>query len=91
MKSYILQSIRDEQRIKAALSTALPGQSNPWLLLVAPNDPIAFFYIMENDTDAIHPAISADISGRHYDSDKLVLKVLELIQADIGGDITSDA
>ena len=77
--------------MKAALSTALPGQSNPWLLLFAPNEPIAYFYVMENEPAVMLPAISADISGRHYDSDKLVIAVLEKIQGDIGGDIISDA
>jgi hypothetical protein len=66
LKSYFLEELPDEQQARRSLSALLPGQTEPWLLMAAEDDPLAHFNItiLEDDGGL---AIQADISGRHYE------------------------
>jgi hypothetical protein len=91
MKSYALDCISSIDVAKAALNSALPGQSSPWLLRADDNDVIAYFNVIKTDVDLVGPAVTADISGRHYNEDRRVLTVLALIQKSVGGEIKGDS
>ncbi len=91
MKTYSLHRIVDFSKLTAVLNELLPGQHNPWVLMHAENDPIAYFNVVDHDIDIVGPAVMADISGRHFESDKQVIDILIAIQDKVGGEITSDA
>ena len=91
MKTYALDCISSVERAKTALTSALPGQSSPWLLRSADNDIVAYFNVVDADVDLVGPAITADISGRHYNEDRAVLAILTLLQKSVGGEIEGDS
>jgi len=86
MKSVLLTDIQKPDEVRAALSGVLPGQQEPWLLLAAAGDPIAYFHV---DTDG-EVTVTADISGRHYNEDDAVIGVLQKIQLAVGGKIETE-
>ena len=90
MKTYALDQIASADQANAALTAALPGQSSPWILRATDGDAIAYFDIVSGDTDLVGPAITADISGRHYNEDEAVVAVLAALQKKLGGVIKSD-
>jgi hypothetical protein len=91
MRSFLLVGLESVAIAKEALRAQLPGQEEPWLLCASSTDPIAYFSVgtLLDDEQNIH--IQADISGRHYTNDAVVVQVLRALQASIGGVITSDA
>ena len=91
MKSYFLAPIVSPAEALEALSTLLPEQSTPWLLLDPTGDTIAYFSLVECDDTTGLRTIQADISGRHYHEDAAVLAVLHQLQARLGGAVTDDA
>jgi hypothetical protein len=91
MKSYFLAPIESRSSAFAALTAALPGQTEPWLLRGGDGDVIAYFSIAEADDATGSRTIQADISGRHFNRDAEVIVVLETLRETIGGKITSDA
>lgn len=93
LKSYLLEGLSDINAAEVELSSLLPGQTTPWLLLASAEDPIAYFNPRRigEDEDAVGPfLIQVDISGRHYNEDDAVLRVLRLIQNRLGGQIRND-
>lgn len=84
MKSYFLIGISRPGEARHALSRLLPGQTDPWVLLNAPDDPIAYFNILSDRE------IQVDVSGRHYNEDAAVLATLEQLKQKIGGAIEDD-
>ena len=88
MKSYILAPISSEQTAADILGSLLPGQGDPWLLMDAAGDAMAYFTVGPTDVPPIVPSVSADISGRHYNCDKDVLSILQKLRDNVGGDIT---
>jgi hypothetical protein len=90
MKSYSLQNVASIESAADALREALPGQEAPWLLLSKSGDVIAYFSVSRGEIDVSGPAIVVDISGRHYHEDSSVIRVLQALQNDIGGQIVSD-
>jgi hypothetical protein len=84
VKSYFLTGISRPQEARHALSRLLPGQTDPWLLLSTPDDPIAYFNI------ASAREIQVDVSGRHYNEDAAVLAILKQLKQEIGGTIEDD-
>ncbi|BCG79496.1 hypothetical protein [Mesorhizobium sp. 113-3-3] len=89
MKSYFLEEPADEQQARRVLSTLLPGQSEPWLLTAAEGGAVAYFNITILKDDG-GLAIQADISGRHFEQDEVVLIVLRAFQQKLGGTIRDD-
>ena len=90
MKSLFLVGIAQPEVARIVLGRLLPGQKDPWLLLSAEGDPIAYFNIGPDDDDSEVMTIQADVSGRHYDEDDAVRKVLGQIAATVGGRIEDD-
>ena len=91
MKSYFLEGISSVEATKLALRARLPGQEEPWLLLAPDGDPIAYFNVYSDlDGEAVLN-IQADVSGRHYNEDAVVLAVLEDIKSLVGGRVTDDS
>ncbi len=84
MKQYFLFDVERPSLLPFALGRALPGQTEPWLLLDPTGDPVAYFNIVRENQ------VHADISGRHYYSDTEVVAVLETIRLDVGGRIEDD-
>ncbi|MEH6487161.1 hypothetical protein [Hyphomonas oceanitis] len=84
MKSYFLSGVINQGKLRSALANALPGQTDPWVLLDLKQEPVAYFHI----TDEIR--VQADISGRNYDSDDKVVAVLEQLRSCVGGVIEED-
>ena len=84
MKSYFLVRIAQPHLVESTLNELLPGQMRPWLLLHQPEDPIAYVHV--HAVDEIH----VDMSGRHNEKDAAVLRVLEQLQARVGGIIEND-
>jgi hypothetical protein len=91
MKSYFLAPIASRDAAIVALTAALPGQIEPWLLKDVAGDVIAYFSLVESDSTTGLRTISADVSGRHFNQDSDVLSVLQKFKAEIGGEITNDA
>ncbi|QKD02982.1 hypothetical protein [Mesorhizobium loti] len=89
MKSYFLEELADEQQARDRLGATLPGQSEPWLLSAADGDPIAYFDIVTLEDDG-GLAIMANVSGRHYEKDEVVLTVLRALRQKLGGTIRDD-
>lgn len=93
MKSYFLEGLTDGSAADAKLASLLPGQTKPSVLLADAGDAIAYFNSRSPGTgeDALGPfLIQADISGRHYNDDETVLRVLRRIQQELGGQIRDD-
>jgi hypothetical protein len=88
VKSYILSPISSENVAAETLALLLPGQRDPWLLKDSHGDAMAYFNVGASDTPRAVPAVSVDISGRHYNCDADVLAVLEKVKERVGGDIT---
>lgn len=83
--------MNSESDARLALSEALPGQTEPWVLKSELGDAVAYFNIITDETDVICPAIQADISGKHFNKDNLVIEVLNKLQQQVGGNVTNDA
>lgn len=91
MKSYFLEGILSYSRAQEALNRFIPGQADPWLLRDESGDAIAYFYIAESSEPELKQfAITADISGRHFNSDRQIISLLRLLQETVGGNITND-
>ena len=88
MKSYFLEGLIDKQSARSELSKALPNQVDPWLLKSQGGDAIAYFSIANDEDGSLW--IQADVSGRHFDQDSSVLKVLRELQLQLGGTICDD-
>jgi hypothetical protein len=91
MKTHALDRVSSSEQAKTALCSLLPGQSSPWLLCASDGDVIAYFNLVDADVDLVGPAITADVSGRHYNEDSAVLKVLKAAQQTVGGTIEINA
>jgi hypothetical protein len=85
MKSYFLEDTASHQDVHDALCQILPGQQKPWLLLDLRRDVIAYFHIEPSELDPNKIDVTADMSGRHYDKDKLVIEALRRLQTELGG------
>jgi len=91
MKSYFLEGISSCNLAKEALNHFLPGQADPWLLRDKSGDVVAYFHIAESSESELNrPAITAEISGRHFKSDTEVISMLILLQKAVGGYVTND-
>ncbi len=93
MKSYFLEGLPDRSAAESALCALLPGQTDPWLLLAGPGDPVAYFHwrSSSDEEELLGPfLVQADVSGRHYDRDDAVLRVLRSIRSEVGGAIRND-
>ena len=91
MKSYFLEGVKSEEDARKALCQLYPGQEQPWIIRADNEDAIAYFSIVEKNTEMVVPAIQVDISGRHYDKDKVVLDALRTLSDLIGGNISDDS
>ena len=89
MKSYLLKSISSADAAKVELQRLLPHEGSTWLLRDVNEDTMAYFYVVDAATseELQLPAVVADISGRHYNSDEQVLAVLKSLQRKVGGDL----
>ncbi len=90
MKSYFLDHVASIQAAEDALTRELPGQAHPWLVFDATGDPIAYLYVDATLEECSGLRIQADISGRHYNEDKVVIEVLQRLQSRVGGTISND-
>jgi hypothetical protein len=87
MKTYCLAPIASRDDAVSILNSVLPGQSNPWVLKDSTGDAIAYFSLVESEPCTGLRTILADVSGRHYNEDEVVLSVLKKFKADLGGEI----
>ena len=90
MKTYSLDRITSVADARAALGLLLPGSASPWVLCAEDGDVIAYFNVVESDIDLVGPAVTADISGRHFNEDAAVIVILKALQQKVGGVIASD-
>ena len=102
MKSYFIEGLGDLGPVRSELSKLLPGQVDPWLLLTADDDVVAYFNISTEEfnisteefnisaEEADGLCVVADISGRHYYQDEAVLKILRELQKRLGGVVRDD-
>jgi hypothetical protein len=88
MKSYCLEELGDPVRVRGELSNLLPSQVDPWVLLAADDDALAYFNVITKKAGASH--VQVDISGRHYNRDEAVLEVLRELQKRLGGVLRDD-
>ncbi|MES1264510.1 MAG: hypothetical protein ABUU24_02525 [Variovorax sp.] len=91
MKSYFLAPVASRDAAVAALSLVLPVEGETWLLKDSAGDVMAYFSLVEVDSETGARTIQADVSGRHYERDADVVSVLEELRLKIGGEITNDA
>jgi hypothetical protein len=91
MKSLFLDHVSSVAAAEAALNNELPGQSDPWVIFHGPDDAIAYLTVGVVLEDGPNLHIQADISGRHYDKEKVVIDLLRRLQQRVGGSISSDA
>jgi hypothetical protein len=91
MKSYFLAPIVSRSAAVGALSSALPGQGDTWLLKDLGGDVMAYFSLVESDRTTGERTIQVDVSGWHYDRDADIVAVLQKLRDEIGGEITSAA
>jgi hypothetical protein len=93
VKSYFLEALKNPSDAKVALSEHLPEHSDPWVLISDDdNDPLAYFNLSagcESDCEGPY-VISADVSGRHYNQDEMVISLLKKLQTKLGGLIRDD-
>src|ERR1700730_3544506 len=85
MKSYFLEDIASHQDVSEALSQVMPGQQNPWLLRDLRGDVIAYFNAEPSESDPNKVEVTADMSGRHYNKDRVVVDNLRRLQTSLGG------
>jgi hypothetical protein len=90
MKTYFLEDIASHEDVPEALSQVLPGQQKPCLLLDLRGDAIAYFNAQPSESDTNKIEVSADVSGRHYNKDRVVLDTLRKLQIALGGIIRDD-
>ena len=93
LKSYFLEAVSDVALARRLLSELLPAQSDPWVLKTSDGaDVIAYFNVYSKDDDEMEGpyVIYADISGRHYNEDKVVVSVLTALQTKLAGTILDD-
>ena len=88
MKSYFLDELNDEDSARTALSQALPNWVDPWLLKDERDDVIAYFNVSRSSEGKV--SIEADLSGRHYDEDASVIRLLKSLKDRLGGVVTDD-
>ena len=88
MKSYFLNNMAKPEMLAISLAKVLPGQERPWLLHSSSNDVMAYFDIIFEEDGLI--VVQADISGRHYDCDEMVLEKLREVANVVGGIICDD-
>lgn len=87
MKTYTLDPMSSLAEAKATLSSILPGQESPWVLLTTDGTTIAYFNVVEADPEFVGPTVIADISGRQYHADERVLAILAALRQRVGGAI----
>ncbi len=91
MKSYFLEGIRNTDAAAEILTFLFPTQIDPWVMLSEEGDAMAYFNIVLTEHSELEaPAIQVDISGRHFDCDEAVLRMLGKIAKVTGGHITDD-
>jgi len=83
MKSFFLEGAQSREAVVEALCDLLPGQAEPWLLMVGVGDPVAYLHLDDKGT------VQADLSGRHADKG-LPLGLLASLRERVGGTITDD-
>lgn len=91
VKSHFLEGILSAAVAEAALNDELPGQTQPWLLHAPDGDVMAYLRIETHLDGVANTHICAEVSGRHYDQDGLVVALLCRIQSCVGGVLQSDA
>jgi hypothetical protein len=91
MKSYFLDHVSSIAAAETALSDELPGQRDPWVMVHDQGDAMAYLSVGTALDGEENLHIQADISGRHYDEDQMVIDLLERLQKRVGGSISSDA
>ena len=87
MKSYFLIHVQHEGAARMALSKILPVQAEPWVLFDPKGNAVAYFNI-DLEEDVLQ--VQVDISGRHYNEDLKVIRVLRELQKMTGGIILDD-
>jgi hypothetical protein len=90
MKSYFLEDIASHQDVLEALAQLLPGQQRPWLLRDLQGDVMAYFNTHPSESDPNKIEVQVDMSGRHYNEDKVVVDALRKLQVVLGGIIRDD-
>jgi len=85
VKTHYLDRVSSIADAKSALGSLLCENASTWLLRAADGDVIAYFNVVESDIELIGPAVTADVSGRHYNEDAAVIGVLKELQKKIGG------
>lgn len=91
MKSYFLAPITSKEKAVKALTSLLPTEADGWLLKDPSGDVMAYFSMVECDSETGVRTVQVDVSGRHYNCDAEVIAVLKQVQQVIGGEITNDA
>ena len=90
MKSYFLAPIASRSdAVKTLNSTLVKGQGETWLLKDRSGDTTAYFSLVETDTTTGARTIQVDVSGRHYNCDADIVRILQTLSQQIGGEITS--
>ena len=84
MKSYFLEKIESLELLREVLDTLMPEQREPWVIMHAPLDAIAYFNVIDGN------GVQADISGRHFNRDDDVLSVLRALRERVGGVVLDD-
>lgn len=88
MKSYFLEGLGDVSLVRSELSKLLPDRIDPWLLNAGDQDPVAYFSVAASCDGS--SCIQADMSGRHFHQDEMVVRVLRQLQGQLGGVIRDD-
>jgi hypothetical protein len=91
VKSYFLAPIASRDSAIAALSSVLPSEGETWLLKDGVGDVVAYFSFAESDSETGLRTITADVSGRHFNRDTIVVSVLQKLKVELGGEITMSA
>jgi hypothetical protein len=97
MKSYILYNVSSAADASTELDRHLSRSGDgTWVLLDEGGDAIAYFVVGSGDRELPDAApehvsiIQADISGRHFYDDAIVLSALRKVQGVVGGVIRDD-
>lgn len=90
MKSYFLEHLPSLAVAEAALTEELPAQREPWVLLDDCGDAVAYLHLNTSMDARPHLPIQADISGRHYQKDAIVVALLRRLQQRTGGILGGD-
>lgn len=91
VKSHFLEGILNVAVAEAALNEELPGQTQPWLLRAPDGDVMAYIRIETHLDGVANTHICAEVSGRHYDQDGIVVALLCRMQSRVGGALQSDS